>query len=93
MIGNEESIRCGSIICRDLNFLSIPGIREGDRLDCTVKIRYHHAGQPASIEPIGDDLVKVSFKTPVRAAAPGQSAVFYDDEDRVIGGGIISDTL
>ena len=26
---------------------------------------------------------------PVRAAAPGQSAVFYDGEDRVIGGGII----
>ena len=31
----------------------------------------------------------VRFREPVKAPAPGQSAVFYDDEDRVIGGGII----
>ena len=36
-----------------------------------------------------DDIVKVRFAEPVRAAAPGQSAVFYDDEGCILGGGII----
>ena len=33
--------------------------------------------------------VKVTFGKPVRAATPGQSAVFYDAEGCVIGGGRI----
>ena len=37
---------------------------------------------------VGEDFVSVTFKEPQRAAAPGQSMVFYDGE-RVIGGGII----
>ena len=31
----------------------------------------------------------IEFDKPVRAAAPGQSAVFYDEDDCVAGGGII----
>ena len=54
-----------------------------------MKIRYHHEGEWASVEQNGDDTVRISFEKPVRAPAPGQSAVFYDEEDRVIGGGII----
>ena len=34
----------------------------------------------------GADRVKIVFSEPVRSAAPGQSAVFYDGDDRVIGG-------
>ena len=34
-------------------------------------------------------LLKIVFEKPVRAATPGQSAVFYDSDDCVIGGGII----
>ena len=35
----------------------------------------------------------MTFDEPVRFAAPGQSAVFYDENACVIGGGIISDVL
>ncbi len=36
-----------------------------------------------------EDVFKIVFEKPVRAAAPGQSAVFYDEEGCVIGGGVI----
>lgn len=67
--------------------MSIPGIEKGRSLRCLVKIRCHHKAQDAVIEKFGEDQVMVSFTAPARAAAPGQSAVFYDKNDCVIGGG------
>ncbi|MBQ4370224.1 MAG: tRNA 2-thiouridine(34) synthase MnmA [Oscillospiraceae bacterium] len=90
VIGGEESLYSRELFCRDLNFLSIDGLREGESLACTAKIRYRHAGQAARIELQGQDLLRVTFDEPVRAATPGQSAVFYDEEGCVIGGGVIA---
>ena len=81
------------LLCRDINWMSIPGMEKGEHIRCTVKIRYRHGGQPAAIEMTDNGLVRVTFDDPVRAATPGQSAVFYDKEDRVIGGGIITEVL
>ena len=91
VLGDAQSLFCRVLICRDVSFLSIPGLAEGETLPCTVKIRYHHNGQSASIAMGRDGRVAVSFDKPVRAPAPGQSAVFYDKEERVIGGGIIDE--
>ncbi len=89
VIGNEESLYRDAIICRDVNYMSIPGLDEGEELPCLIKIRYHHAGQTGRIVPAGKDRVRVYFEKAVRGPAPGQSAVFYDAEGCVIGGGII----
>ena len=64
--------------------------QKGRVIPCAVKIRYRHGGTPAVITLADDGMVKVVFDEPVRAATPGQSAVFYDDEERVIGGGVIA---
>lgn len=93
VVGKEESLYSREIICRDLNFLSIHGLEEKEQLRCTVKVRYHHKAQAARIEQLGQERVRVLFDDPVRAAAPGQSAVFYDENNRVIGGGIISEVV
>ena len=87
--GTAEEVRCKEITCRDLNFMSIPKPASGDKIPCQVKVRYRHAGQPALLEMIGEDRVRITFDEPVRSAAPGQSAVFYDENDCVIGGGVI----
>ena len=93
VISTEDSLYSSEIICDNLNFLSIEELEPGEKLRCIVKIRYHHQGTPATIEMTDEKRLRVSFDIPVRAATPGQSAVFYSDEDYVIGGGIIEKTL
>ena len=89
VIAKEESLYSTVIFCRDMNYLSICGLNRGESLSCKVKIRYHHEAQDAYVEGIAQDKVRIEFQDPVRAAAPGQSAVLYDENDCVIGGGII----
>ena len=89
VIGDETSVLRNTITCRDLNFMSVEDIREGEPVRAKVKIRYHHEAMPALIERIDDNTISVKYDDAVKAPAPGQSAVFYDDEKRVIGGGVI----
>ncbi|MBS3820128.1 hypothetical protein KGY73_11595 [bacterium] len=57
-------------------------------LEVKAKIRYKHQEAPARIQRKEDNQVFVEFNQPQRAITPGQSVVFYQ-EDNVIGGGII----
>ena len=93
VISDDSSLYGIELLCSDLNFMSIPNLEEGESLSCSVKIRYHHDGTNALITKTDGDTVKVTFEEAVRAATPGQSAVFYDEDGRVIGGGIISKVL
>jgi tRNA-specific 2-thiouridylase len=58
------------------------------RFECTAKIRYRHAAEPAEIELLSDDRLRVRFKDPQSGVAPGQAVVFYEGA-RVLGGGWI----
>ncbi len=69
--------------------MAVEDIKPGEKMHAFVKIRYHHAAVPAVLERVDDNTISVAFDEPVKAPAPGQSAVFYDGENRVIGGGII----
>ena len=90
VLGDERSLYCSEIRCHELNFMSIPDMEIGEKIQARVRIRYHHPGVWASVEQETCDTVRIVFEDPVRAATPGQSAVFYDEADRVIGCGIIS---
>lgn len=91
VIGREHDLYTRTVICEDINLMSIASLKE--KMRCTVKIRYQHAGQEAVIESAGDNCVRICFDDPVRAAAPGQAAVFYDQDDCLIGGGVISEVV
>ena len=89
VIGDEASVLKKEIYCGSLNFMSAEDIKPGERMPADVKIRYHHPAAPAVLERADGERLRIVFEVPVKAPAPGQSAVFYDDEHRVIGGGII----
>ena len=87
---DEAEIMSSEIEVTDLHFQGIPDILPGEPVRANVKVRYHHEGENALIERISPEKVRICFDQPVRAAAPGQSAVFYDENECVIGGGIIT---
>ena len=89
VLSDEPALFSDTVLVRDVNFLSIPGMAPGEEIRARAKVRYHHQASPALIMMREDGSVRLLFDSPVRAAAPGQSAVFYDDSDCVIGGGII----
>ncbi len=73
-----------SIEVEGLNFQKMAPIDEGE-LELDVKIRYGAKPQRARVR-IEKGRATVCFVEPVRAATPGQSAVFYDGDDVVFGG-------
>ncbi len=90
VLSDNESLYTDTIKVENLNFLSVSDIESGDEIEAKVRIRYHHNPEKAIIKRINEKEVLVKFEKPVRAATPGQAAVFYDTEkDYVIGGGEI----
>ncbi|MCM2277425.1 MAG: tRNA 2-thiouridine(34) synthase MnmA [Oligoflexia bacterium] len=59
--------------------------------ECKAKIRYRQADQDCVIRSLSDGRLRVEFRQPQRAIAPGQSIVLYDG-NRCLGGGVIRGT-
>lgn len=57
-------------------------------LQCTAKTRYRQQDVACRVESSGSNELSVSFEQPQRAMTPGQSVVFYAD-DECLGGAII----
>ena len=56
--------------------------------EALIKVRYTATAAPGLVTPTGDGF-RVDFHAPMRWVAPGQSAVIYDSEGMVLGGGEI----
>ena len=60
-------------------------------MNCLVKVRHQHIPVECYLES-NNDKIMLTFKDKIRAIAPGQSAVLYDN-DICLGGGIINQTF
>jgi tRNA-uridine 2-sulfurtransferase len=87
-VGADEDLMSRDLRANRLNWISIPGIADGDGIRVRIKIRHRHIPALATLTGAGDDEVRALFDEPQRAITPGQSAVFYH-EDEVVGGGWI----
>lgn len=86
VVGAEEDIFKTDLICKDINFIAFDNLDKS--LELKAKIRYSAKLATATITPLENGKVRVSFKEKQRAITKGQSVVFYLD-DLVVGGGII----
>lgn len=73
------------VTARDFNWLIDPP--EGE-ISAAVRVRHTKWENPPCTARIEGELVRISCSDPVRAPAPGQSAVLYEG-DRLLGGGFI----
>ena len=80
--GTKKELERANCFVSQINWcLDVEDITRAD-----VQIRYRHRGEPATIKKLDSSRVIVEFDQPQLSIAPGQSAVFYQ-EDCVIGGG------
>ncbi|MEI6435182.1 MAG: tRNA 2-thiouridine(34) synthase MnmA [Bacteroidota bacterium] len=86
IVGIRQETYHSSFIVSDLNWVALSNLDHP--MDCMAKIRSAQKEREARIEPVNNNEVRVTFFHPNDSIAPGQSAVFYDDEV-VLGGGII----
>ncbi len=86
VVGDESALERDEFTverCNWIPFDQLPAV-----LEVIVRIRYHHPGTAATVNPLPGGCAKVKLHTPQRAVTPGQAAVFYQDE-LVLGGGWI----
>jgi tRNA-uridine 2-sulfurtransferase len=87
-VGPRERLGRVELRVGDVRWLDPRGVAGAVR--CAVQIRHHAVAAPAWIDPDPDGgAARVRLDTPAYGVAPGQAAVFYDGDDRVIGGGWI----
>jgi len=89
VLGYAEDGMKESLLAGDLTWLSVPALKEKTMLK--VKVRSSQNPISAEFEPQGEQGI-VRFFEKQKAIAVGQSVVFYDDNDYVLGGGIIKGT-
>jgi len=80
---NSKQLRAGELSW-------VAGAAPDRTFRCTAKTRYRQADQACSVAIEGSGC-RVEFDVPQRAVTPGQSVVFYRDEE-CLGGGIIDVT-
>lgn len=93
MLGDEEDLDKSGMLVGKLNMIKYDTITPG--MEAVSKIRYKDKGGLSNLYPAetGNALsVRVRFYEKAKGIAPGQSAVFYENDD-VIGGGIIQSSV
>jgi tRNA-specific 2-thiouridylase len=88
-VGPRERLGRDRLAVRDVRWLH--GRPAGAPLRCAVQIRHHAAALAAWVEAGADGETVVRLDEPAFGVAPGQAAVFYAEDDRVLGGGWLED--
>lgn len=87
-VGPKEVVLIKEFTVFDCIWLTSFAPGPSQRFRAAVKVRSTMKEEPATLQLVGEDSVRVICDEPQWAPAPGQSAVFYEG-DVVIGGGII----
>lgn len=88
-VGGTDDLMRRSVVVTGWNPVAAAGPAQGSPLRGAAKVRRNHTAAPAVALAEPDGSIRVEFDAPVRAPAPGQALVLYDDDGYVLGGGWI----
>lgn len=86
ILGNKEDLKKYEITIDNINLMKYKSIKGELKVNC--KIRYKSPPEKCTISMIDNNKIHIKFDNPVYAVTPGQSAVFYENND-LVGGGLI----
>lgn len=86
ILGEKGMEFSDTLTARDVNFIS--GEIPTEPIEIQAKVRYQAPPAKATLYPLENGNVKLTFAAPQRAITPGQAVVFYDN-DLVLGGGTV----
>jgi tRNA-uridine 2-sulfurtransferase len=90
VVGNQNELLSTEFTTAGVNWIAFD--KPSGPVRAEVRVRYRHTPAAATITPLegdSDGRVRVNFDEPQRAITPGQTTVFYRD-DEVLGGGWIT---
>lgn len=90
VVGEAGDLDCRGARVERVNWIA--GEVPSGAIRARVQVRHRHRSVPAEIRADGAGGAEIRFDEPVRAVAPGQAAVFYDEagDEEVIGGGFLA---
>ena len=86
VLASDADLFVSEITVANINYMALPALET--KLEAYGKIRYNHKPALCEIYPAAGGLV-CKFSEPQRAPAPGQAAVFYNEENEILLGGEI----
>ena len=86
VLGPDSALYTDTLTAERVNLISLSALT--GPIQVTAKTRYSQKEAEATVEPLEDGRVRVTFAQPQRAVTAGQAVVFYDGE-AVVGGGTI----
>ena len=90
VLGEADDLMRNGMIVSDINMQKYSALH--DNCEARTMVRYNDAGTMAQLSQLDNGNIQAEFLAHVRGVAPGQSAVFYEGDD-VIGGGRILSSL
>jgi tRNA-specific 2-thiouridylase len=90
VVGEEQYVFAGGLTAERLSWIVAPPDEEEFATTCKIRYRHHPVGCRVRLLPGG--FFEVRFDEPQKSVTPGQSVVFYR-EDEVLGGGMITGSL
>ncbi len=86
MVGPRHALGQSEFVVRNTNWIAFDELKQPTH--AMVQVRYKTREVPAIIDPMSSNRARVRLESALPDVTPGQSAVFYD-QDQVLGGGII----
>ncbi|MGL4653909.1 tRNA 2-thiouridine(34) synthase MnmA [Cetobacterium sp.] len=90
IVGDNDDLMRDSLIANSLNLFLVNEVKELDGMNCFIKARSRDRLHPCKVRVIDNDTIEVIFtEDNIRAVTPGQGAVLYTEDGKVIASSFI----